>query len=247
MASRTAEDAAERSRRRFARRQWRRRWLVWRRVVAALGVVALGAAVVWLVWFSAWLAVGEVEVRGTEVLAADDVRAATGLETGEPLVSLDLPKIEARVEALAAVGSAEVTRQWPDRVLVTVRERRAIAVVEVAGRLRGMAADGVLFRSYRRAPQGLPRVETVGPVDAEALTESAQVVAALPAELRVRVARIRVGTVDRIELVLRDGRLVVWGSAEDSEQKATVLAALLRQRAPVYDVSVPARPSTRPR
>ena len=36
-----AVDEAIRSRKRFARRQWARRWLAWRRVVALLLVVAL--------------------------------------------------------------------------------------------------------------------------------------------------------------------------------------------------------------
>ena len=50
---------------------------------------------------------------------------------------------------------------------------------------------------------------------------------------------------DRISLVLRDGRVVVWGSAEQSEDKAAVLAALLRARdAQRYDVSVPGQPVT---
>jgi cell division protein FtsQ len=47
--------------------------------------------------------------------------------------------------------------------------------------------------------------------------------------------------------VLRDGRQVLWGSAEQSELKARVLPELLAaQRAQVYDVSVPESPITRP-
>jgi cell division protein FtsQ len=53
-----------------------------------------------------------------------------------------------------------------------------------------------------------------------------------------------VQTVDQISLVLRDGRTVVWGSADESGLKAKVLAVLLRQRAQTYDVSVPGQPTT---
>ena len=44
--------------------------------------------------------------------------------------------------------------------------------------------------------------------------------------------------------MLRDGRQVVWGSAEDSAAKAEVLVALLKEPAKRYDVSVPGQPTT---
>ena len=37
---------------------------------------------------------------------------------------------------------------------------------------------------------------------------------------------------DQISLVLRDGRTVVWGSADESDLKAEVLAVLLRAARP---------------
>ena len=51
-------------------------------------------------------------------------------------------------------------------------------------------------------------------------------------------------TVDQISLVLRDGRTVEWGSAEQSELKAEVLVPLLKRPAQRYDVSVPGQPTT---
>jgi cell division protein FtsQ len=56
-----------------------------------------------------------------------------------------------------------------------------------------------------------------------------------------------VATVDQISLVLKDGRKVVWGSADQSDTKADVLATLLAGvQAQVYDVSVPSKPTTTP-
>ena len=81
---------------------------------------------------------------------------------------------------------------------------------------------------------------------ADALAEAARVVAALPGDLAATVDHVEVETVDRISLELADGRLVRWGSADDSVRKAEVLTALLRQpRAAEYDVSVPELPTTR--
>ena len=120
-----------------------------------------------------------------------------------------------------------VTRQWPHGVLISIEERVAIAVVEIGGRLRGMDADGVVFRDYKKAPPGLPRVETAIGTTSAALKEAAKVISALPQELSLLVDHVQVTTVDQISLVLKDGRTVVWGSAEESDTKAEVLATLL--------------------
>ncbi len=238
------DETTIRSRRRFARRQWARRWLSWRPVLALLLVVALVVGGIWLVFLSSVLAVQVVEVEGARTLGDAEVRDVAAVPDGEPLARVDLGAIEARVEALAVVRSAEVTRQWPDGVLISLEERVAIAVVEIGGRIRGMDADGVVFRDYDKAPPGLPRVRTVAETRNDALQEAARVVAALPGDISSRVDYVLVATIDQIELVLRDGRTVTWGSAENSEQKAAVLVRLLEQPAKHYDVSVPSNATT---
>ena len=244
----SATDTAEtlrRSRSAFARRQWSRRWLTWKPVVAVLLLVALLVAGAWAVYFSSFLAVNGVEVTGAGTVGAARVRAAAAVPTGEPLARLDLAQVRSRVQALAAVRSADVSRQWPDRVLIRVQERTAVAVVEIGGRLRGMDADGVVFRDYRRAPAGLPHLRTSADTPAEALQEGARVVAALPADLAAKVDHVEVQTVDQISLALRDGRVVKWGSAEESGLKAEVLVPLLDQPGHEYDVTVPGQPTVR--
>ncbi|NYD41480.1 cell division protein FtsQ/DivIB [Nocardioides panaciterrulae] len=239
------EQSLRRTRSRFARRQWARRWLRWKAVLAVLLLLGLVLAGVWAVYFSSFLAVSGVEVTGADTVGAARIRAAAAVPTGEPLAKVDLAQIRSRVQALAAVRSADVSRQWPDQVLIKVRERTAVAVVEIGGQLRGMDADGVVFRSYRHAPPQLPHIQTSAGTRAEALAEGAKVVAALPSDLAAKVDHVEVETVDQITLVLRDGRVVKWGSAEQSDLKAEVVAALLHQPGQEYDVTVPGQPTVR--
>jgi cell division protein FtsQ len=241
----TEADAAEVSRRRFARRQWARRWLAWRRVLALVLVVALAAGTVWLFFFSTVLAVQGVEVRGTDLLTEEQVVAAAAVPTGEPLARADLDAIRARIEGLAPVASVDVSRQWPDRILVRLEERIAVAVVDADGNLRGMDSSGVVFRDFARRPATLPLVKVPGGTRDEALVEGASVVGALPFRVSRKVAYVEVRSVDAISLHLRDGRIVKWGSAGQSAEKARVLDALLRRPGQVYDVSVPGQPTAR--
>lgn len=248
-ADRPAESAPERAerrtRQRFARRQWARRWMRWKYVVATLLLLAMLVTGVWLVFFSATLSVSRVEVAGNELLSDGRVTRIAAVPEGGQLAFVDLADAARRVETLSEVKDADVTRAWPDGVLITVTERTAVAVVELAGTIRGLDAEGIVFRDYTAAPKGLPRVRPTTSAGTDALKEAAGVVSALPDELVGRVDHVEVQTIDQISLVLRDGREVRWGSADESDLKATVLAQLLDvHQATVYDVSVPGSPTT---
>jgi cell division protein FtsQ len=241
------EQTVRAARRRFARRQWARRWLAWRGLAVALLAAAVVAGAVWLVFFSAVLAVAGVQVEGTQVLDARQVRRAAVVPTGEPLATVDLDAVAARVEGLAAVRGVDVSRAWPDRVRIAITERVAVAVVERDGVVRGLDEDGVVFREYPSVPEDLPLLRVGTGTRADALAEAATVAGVLPRALAARVSFIEVHTIDRIELRLRGGRTVFWGSAEESQNKARVVEVLLAStpRARTYDVSVPGQPTTR--
>jgi len=242
------DDSVHAARRRFVRRRWARRWLAWRRLVAAVLLLALVAGSVWLVFFSSVLAVHGVRVEGTGVLTSDGVRRVAEVPTGTPLATVDLDSVAERVERLPAVASVDVSRAWPDQVRIDVTERRVVAVVapRAAGeRFRGTDDEGVVFRSYARRPARLPLIRMEEQTGAAALAEAAAVSGSLPAAIAKRVAEVRVRTVDTISLSLRDGRTVRWGSVDGSADKARVLAVLLGQQASFIDVSVPGRPVIR--
>lgn len=247
----TAEvrDAAEerrerRMRRRFARRAWARRWGLWKPALAAVVLAALVGLGVWTVWFSDVLGVDDVTVSGTSYLDEEEVLSAAAVPLGEPLARVDVAGVERRVAALAPVLEVEVRRELPGTVSVEVVEREAVAVLEIGSRIAGIDAEGVVFRDFRRAPKRLPRVRDLADGDEDSLKEAATVVTAMPEGLAKQVRRVDVESVDMVTLVLTENRTVVWGSGENSAEKAAVLAALLKASdARTYDVSVPGQPS----
>ena len=237
-------DPAATSRRRFARRQWLRRWLVWRYVIASVLLVALVVGGIWLVFVSSFLTVQQVQVQGESLLSRQQILAAAQVPDGAHLVQLDLGAIRSRVGALAPVRRVDVSRSWPHGVLIKVTERTPVAVVEMGGRFHAMDVDGVLFRSYPRPPAGMPRVVSTADASSAALAEAARVIAALPSGVAARVDHVAVAGVDRVSLVMNGGALVIWGSDAQSALKAQVLVRLLAQPGRTYDVSVPGQPVT---
>jgi len=232
---------------RFARRRLVRRLVALRPLLIGLGVVAALGGLVYLFYFSSALAVEKVEVTGTDVLSPASVRRIAQVPLGDPLARVDTGAVRARVEDLVAVKDVEVSRCWPDTVCIAVTERTPVAVVDKEGNLWGLDDTGILFRQYAARPRDLPLVRMKATTSTDALAEAAAVVGALPSDLAKRVEYLDVQTVDEISLRLRNGALVVWGSADDSANKVRVLAPLLEARpnAHEYNVSVPGSPTVR--
>lgn len=237
--------AQARTRKRFARRQWARRWLTWRYLVVAVVLVVLIGFAVYSVYFSPWLEVRGVEVTGNSQVTDAEIIQAADVPEGDALARVDLDAIAVRVRSLPAVKSVDVSRKWPHDVRIDVTERVPVAVVALGDHYVDLDEGGNTFNRLAKPPAGLPLVQTGAGAESSALEEAAHVVAALPDDISGMVDHVQVDTVDEILLILKDGRQVKWGSAEQSEEKAQVLLALLDRKAQVYDVSVPGMPTTR--
>ena len=125
---------------------------------------------------------------------------------------------------------------------IAVTERTPIAVIDQGDGLRALDADGVLFGHYGSRPGRMPLVTQRVRHAQEALVEGARVIESLPTCIAARVDMVEVSQRRQDpRSTLGNGRRVVWGSAEDSDQKAEVLAVLLKRPGHQIDVSVAGR------
>ena len=219
-----------------------RRGRRWRRWLAALLALACLLALAWVVAFSRVLAADSVKVEGTVRLTPAQVVAAAEVPLGVPLVRIDRGAITRRVEALAEVRSARVELSFPNMVVVEVTERVAAAYgLSPTGHYTYVDASGRTFGDFVTAPSALPRLApaTASAGDQATLAAMAHISAALPSTIRAQVRQVTATAADDIILVLRDGRLVVWGDATRNADKARVLPALLKRKGHVLDVSNP--------
>lgn len=244
-ASRTDEApaAADLSRRR--RRAHRRSRL--RRAGVAVGVVGVLGLATWAVGYSDLLTADEVSVEGVQGSLAETVLETADVPLGQPLARVDTAAIVADVETVPDVASATVSRGWPSTVLIEVEPR--VPVVSLPGDDGWYQVDveGVLFAPSLAPSADLPVL--VAPDDeggADARAAGVAVASALPRSVLRQVERVESTSPLDVRLVLRDGRVVMWGSAQDPEAKVEVLNVLLDTPATQYDVSVPDRPTLRP-
>lgn len=217
----------------------RRTTLVRRTGLALAGVVPL-ALLGWLLLSSSWFAVRQVSVSGESRLTGQQVLAAAGVVPGTPLARLDTAAIAGRVRRLAPVAAVSVTRDWPHGVRLRVTERQAVAGVLQGSAITLLDARGVAFASGGSFPPGVVTLAVAQPGPGDPSTRAAlAVLDVLPAALRSQLRSLSAASPEQVQLLLRDGRTVVWGGAEGAAQKVPAVVALLTLPGTVFDVSAP--------
>ena len=217
----------------------RRPWKVVFFALALTGVLAAGG---WVLFGSRLLAVRSVVVTGTHLVPDAQVLDAASIQLGTPLIRVNTAQVAARVETITQVLSAQVTRSWPDRVVIAVRERTpALAVPAPGGGFDLVDATGVIVLWAATKPGDLPLYPATVPVTLlrgdPALGAAAAVLGELPAGLRRSVESVTAPSSDQVTLQLAGGITVVWGGTGGTSAKSEELGVLMRTHSHYYDVS----------
>ncbi|MET0589743.1 MAG: cell division protein FtsQ/DivIB [Naasia sp.] len=207
------------------------------------GIVAILAGVVSLGAFSPLFALREVRVEGAALVPAADIQGVVDDQLGTPLPLLDFDRIETGLSGFPLIQSYSTESLPPGTLVVRVVERTPVAVLARGGAFDLVDSAGVVVSTQPERIAGYPLIDLpTGEVASVDFTAAAEVLVALPGDLRAQVDSIRASTVDDVTLTLAGGQRVVWGDPSDSARKAQHLARLLAQNPgniTEYDVSSP--------
>lgn len=229
---------------------------------SALAIIAVLYVV--LVFFSPLLATQKITVHGASLLETTQVEQKLEPLRGVPLTRIDEKKVRELIGQDNVIRSVQVESRPPHELVVTLKERTAVAVVKQGDTYHTVDSDGVsLLESATQPDTSVPLVRFSGDdpqMSAEFRTISTAL-SAMPSELLAQIKEASATSTSSITLTLRDNTTVQWGTAEESELKAKVLLSLRQaiakraqeessseaqtQKVTVYDVSAPRVPVTR--
>lgn len=229
---------------------------------SALAIIAVLYVV--LVFFSPLLATQKITVRGTSLLETTQVEQKLEPLRGVPLTRIDEKKVRELLGQDNVIRSVQVESRPPHELVVTLKERTAVAVVKQGDTYHTVDSDGVsLLESATQPDTSVPLVRFSGddPQTSAEFRTISTALSAMPSELLAQVKEAGATSTSSITLTLRDNTTVQWGTAEESELKAKVLLSLRQaiakraqeekssetqtQKVTVYDVSAPRVPVTR--
>ncbi len=217
------------------------------RVLLVSMLMALIMAGVGLVlYFTPLMSVRDIEVIGIDAVTREEVLDAAQVQPGTPLLQVDTGEVADRVAMIRRVASTRVQRQYPSVLRIVVVERVPVVVKDFPDGPHLFDSDGVDFATAPPPPT-LPYLDVdgdPGPTD-PATMAALEVMTALAPEVADQVSRVAAPSVASITLTLADGRVVVWGGADRTAEKAQKLAALLTRPGHVYDVSSPDLPTVK--
>jgi len=214
-------------------------------VLATAGLTLLTVALGLVLYFTPVMSARSIIVTGIGAVSREQVLDAARVRLGTPLLQINTDGVADRVAAIRRVASARVQRQYPSALRITIVERVPVVVKDFPDGPHLYDRDGVDFATAP-PPPALPYIDVDNPGPTDPATKAAlAVLTALRPEIVAQVGRIAAPSVASITLTLTDGRTVIWGTNERTDEKAEKLAALLTQPGRVYDVSSPDLPTVK--
>ena len=196
----------------------------WKAVLFAVIGAGIVASLAWALLGSRLLVVRSVQVVGAgRLVSAAQVLAAAHIPRGLPLIRVNTGAVARQVERLRQVQYAQVSRDWPATVVITVQPRTPVFAVRAPGGYALVDQFGVSVQDVAAQP-GLPLLSVASATVSLRGNPGVRAAALVLRELPPRVAR-RVGSVSAISssdvsVTLTGGAVVVWGNTGRAAEKA---------------------------
>ena len=230
------------------RKQERRERLQRVKWLKLAGVVVGAIVVVMAILASPLFAIRSVTLEGNVYTSKEVVEQVRDLLKGASVFTVDTGKARTILLDDPWVSDVRITTHFPSKALVEIAER--VPVVWYVGtdqKVRVVDARGRVIVVLDGWPTKYLQVEGTGPsLDAGAVADdayraAAQLVLALPDEIRPKVASLALSPGGELSMTLKGGTVVRFGQPADLQNKLVLVVVLLRRQDPatlaVVDVS----------
>lgn len=210
-----------------------------RRLRIALGVGGVVAVVVTvlLILASPILSIRTIDVEGVVYADADRVGEIVASLRGDPILTADLNGAERALEGIPWVREARVSMHLPRRVSIQIDERTPIAFYRaVDGFNRVIDIDGRVLDVIEGDPVDFPPILGTGPnlsagdVVGQPFLGAAQLVNALPRDLRQRLVSMSTSPDGEVSFLLSDDVTVLFGRPDRFQDKLVALVNEIKRQ-----------------
>ena len=227
----------------------------------ALGVLLVIslAAMLWVYTGTDVLNVKQVELRGNDKLQAAYLRSLSGITKDTHLLKMDVKAVESALLSEPYVATADVSRHYPNTVVIEIVERRPSGFIFQNGKYVLVDQEGMVLESADAAPVGLVEIKDlvlplllpgteISGIEFAAVTS---LIGSLPQALREKTVAVGLKGDDGL-YITAGGTTVIYGEAVDLSRKSAIalmaLSVLLPRHGAVeyIDVSYPEHPVIKP-
>ncbi len=237
-------------------RQRRQRKLRAQRIALLAGLIAGIVALCWgavLLYRAPILPVKSITVSGARYHSADDVRRIAAVPDDATLVRLPKDDIVERLEADPWIAEATVERDFPSGLTITVRERKAAAVIDAGGEdvwlvssddiWLGTLAESQLGTDTAQVPLTVVDVPAIEPstgkkVSEPEITNAVRVIEGLSDEIKAMVVTLSAPTIEETAVRTSDDVEIFIGEGEEMDTKSRIISEILSNEKNVVYINV---------
>lgn len=244
-------------RKRSGRRRTRIKWL---RVLLLTGLLASIALLVWVYFFTDTLHVDDIRVEGNQRTEAWRLDVLSGLSSRDNWLTFDRGRVISNLMQEPWVAEARVRKEFPNRVVLVIREREPVAQVITPAGYCLVDEDGFIISANPTPWPAYPQLEGL---QVEGLTiadtipdgvfvDEMEVLKLMDDRMQARTSHIGPDQVHGMVLVMTGGARIFLGDNEDMEKKIDTALLILDDvlkkygRVDYVDVSSPANPVIMP-
>ena len=223
---------------RIGRRTW------WKRVprlrvspLVGFGVLIAVFSLTLVILASPLFAVRQIDVTGVTYSDPALLSNVGDSLRGASVFTADLEGAQRRLEGDPWVRQARLNWYLPNRVVIEIEERRAVAwFVGVDNRARVLDIDWRVLEVLDGQPTQFMKIEGVGPnlppgtVTTLVYQAAAQLANSLPADLLPQVRHVFVDGPEALGITLKKGTIITLGAPVDVRNKLTQVMVLLTQQ-----------------
>ena len=203
---------------------------------------AIVATIIYIGWYSSFLTIKKVEVRGNQVVSTDSILELAQVKSNIQLLRVNISQTSERIKTISQIKAVDVRRGWPATLVIEVVERTPLAVTDIPEGRFLVDETGLAYQPV--TPDiNLPLIFGS---DAQNRAIGVKAWQSYPDWLKTEVVSTTVENPNSIWFLLTSGRRVDWGNLEQANEKAAVLKVLRRMAASTYDVSTPEVPVVKP-
>jgi len=186
--------------------------------------------------------ISAIEVYGNEKIKDDKLILASGIMIGENIFKISLKMAEENILLHPYIKNVDIKRKLPDKIEISVDERKEIAVIDYAGSYIYVDEEGIILNILSEKDNSQiveingieisnPRVsqkvefnnEQIGDNILELLNESRKL------GLSNSITTISVDENNKVTFHLDDGGEVAFGTLDDVKYKLNFLVSILKE------------------
>ncbi|MEO7912383.1 MAG: FtsQ-type POTRA domain-containing protein [Roseiflexaceae bacterium] len=182
--------------------------------------------------------VREISVDGAQAMKANAVADLAGVR-GQSIWLVDTQQIVERLKGSAYIEQAQASVSLPDRIAITVTERRpevrwqsgsTLYLLDASGRVLDTDTTGPISKTLVIEDRSNRPLQPNDMVDIDALKLGRVLSLRLPAELGLRPAHIGWNLDTKIFITTSDNRTIIFGRSDNLDDKLSVLGTLLKDQ-----------------